>query len=202
MIRPERSANSGTDKPSFPERIETQRLVLRCYRSADAAGILELVQQNREQLIREFRQMADLRSLDDTQAFTAEKQGQWNAAKTFCYGIWRKQAEEQIGQMQVKNISWEIPAAELGYFIDRSSQRQGYASESIRGILRSAFEELRFQRIFVRILPSNRESLSLAVKLGFQQEGLHRQAFRCGFGELHSVRYLSLTLDDYRSRPE
>jgi len=187
-------------KQSFPERAETERLVLRCYRSEDATGILELVRKNRTQLIREFAQMAGLQGVDDAQVFTAEKQEQWNAGKTFCYGIWRKQPREQIGQIQVKNIGWEIPSAELGYFIDRSAQRQGYASESIRRILGLAFQQLEFQRIFVRILPSNPESYSLAKKLGFHEEGLHRHAFRCGFGELHDVHFLSLTMEGYQEQ--
>jgi RimJ/RimL family protein N-acetyltransferase len=190
--------NEGMIEHGFPDEVETERLVLRRYRSEDAAEILELVQRNQAQLAREFAQTAGLRSVDDAQAFTGEKQEQWNVGRTFCYGIWRKQPREQIGQIQVKNIGWEIPSAELGYFIDRSAQRRGYASESIGRILGLAFQQLGFQRIFVRILPSNRESFSLAKKLGFQEEGLHRRAFRCGFGELHDVHYLSLTREDYQ----
>jgi RimJ/RimL family protein N-acetyltransferase len=105
---------------------------------------------------------------------------------------------EQIGQIQIKNIAWEIPSAELGYFTSNAWQRKGYASESIRGISGVAFQELDFQRIFVRILPLNRESFALAKRLRFHEEGLHRKAFRCGFGELHDVQYLSLTQEDYR----
>ena len=185
-------------EPVFPETIETLRMVLRRYNCEDAPGILELVGQNRALLIREFPQMAkELLNLEEVKSFTEEKLQQWNARKTFCYGIWRKAAKEQIGQIQVKNIAWEIPSAELGYFIGSSWQRQGYASESISAILRLTFQQLEFQRIFLRILPSNRESFSLAKKLGFQEEGLHRKAFRCGFGELHDVHYLALTKEDY-----
>jgi len=182
---------------SFPETMSTQRLIIRRYRSEDSAGILELVQQNRAQLIRDFAQQAALPTLADAQAFTAEKHEQWASGRTFCYGIWRKPTGEQVGQIQVKNIEWKIPSAELGYFIGGSFQRRGYATESIRELLRIAFEHLGFQRVFVRILPANRESLSLASKLGFQEEGLHRRAFRCGFGELHDVHYLSLTPEDW-----
>jgi len=97
----------------------------------------------------------------------------------------------------VKNIAWEIPSAELGYFIGSPWQRQGYAAESTRRIVDLAFRILEFQRIFVRILPSNQPSFALVKKLGFQEEGLHRRALRCGLGELHDVRCLSLTADDY-----
>jgi RimJ/RimL family protein N-acetyltransferase len=142
----------------------------------------------------------ELCNVEEAKEFAVGKMVQWNDRKIFCYGIWRKLPRELIGQIQVKNIAWEIPGAELGYFIGGAWQRKGYASESIAGILRLAFEKLGFQRIFVRILPSNRESFSLARKLGFQEEGLHRRAFRCGFGELHDVHYLSMTVQDYRLR--
>lgn len=184
----------------FPDTLDTERLLLRRYRSEDGPSLLALVGQNRSQLVREFAQMAGLRSFKEGNSFIDEKSQQWTAAKTFCYGIWRKQCSEQIGQIQVKNIAWEIPAAELGYFIGTAWQRQGYASECIRALLRSAFGDLDFQRVFVRILPSNQESFALAKKLGFQEEGLHRKAFRCGYGDLHYVHYLSLIREDYRSR--
>jgi hypothetical protein len=50
--------NRAVDKHGFPRTVETKRLVLRCYRREDAAGILELVQQNRAQLSRQFAQLA------------------------------------------------------------------------------------------------------------------------------------------------
>jgi RimJ/RimL family protein N-acetyltransferase len=50
--------------------------------------------------------------------------------------------------------------------------------------------------MFVRILPSNQRSLALVKKLGFQEEGLHRKAFRCGFGQLHDVCFLSTVRED------
>lgn len=189
------------DQPKPPETIETARLVLRCYRYHDAAALLQIVDENREQLLREFAPLAALQSTADAQAFLGEKDERWNVAKTFCYGIWRQNPDQLIGQIQVKNIAWEIPSAELGYFIGRSWQRQGYASEAIRAILQTVFgPEMRFQMIFLRILPSNNASLLLAKKLGFEIEGLHRSAFRCGLGELHDVHYLALLRQDLRSQ--
>jgi RimJ/RimL family protein N-acetyltransferase len=177
----------------FPALLESDRLILRRYTSEDAPGLLELVHHNRDQLIREFVQLASLRDSDGASSFLQEKSAQWTAGKTFCYGIWRQGAQPQIGQIQVKNIDWEIPSAELGYFIGASWQRQGYAGESINAILRLTLQQLNFRRIFLRILPANHNSFLLAKKLGFHEEGLHRNAFRCGLGELHDVRYLSLT---------
>jgi RimJ/RimL family protein N-acetyltransferase len=188
------------DQRGFPETLDTDRLILRRYSAHHSAAILQIVAENREQLIREFAQLASLRSLYDAQAFVAEKRKQWRLAKTFAYGIWRKVPEQLIGQIQVKNIAWDIPSAELGYFIGRASQRQHYASEAIKKQLQTAFEQMQFQRLFLRILPSNHASLRLAEKLGFQQEGLHRNAFRCGLGELHDVYYLAMLRQDWPPR--
>jgi RimJ/RimL family protein N-acetyltransferase len=184
---------------TFPEPLETERLVLRQYGSADAASIFELVEKNRAQLLQNFSQMAKgLSQIEEAKVFVNDKADQWNGRKAFCYGIWLKASKEQIGQIQVKNIVWEVPSAELSYFIASSSQRQGFASEAISTILRAAFRELDFKRMFVRIVPSNRESMFLANKLGFKHEGVHRSEFRCGFGDLHDVHYFSLTTDDFK----
>jgi len=182
----------------FPEVVQTNRLLLRCYGPEDSLGILKLVNGNRDLLVREFAQIASLRTADDAGSFVTEKREQWNERRTFCYGIWRNEGGDQIGQIQVKNISWEIPAAELGYFIGAAWQRCGYATETIRATLRLMFREFSFERVFLRILPENRVSLSLAQKLGFRSEGLHRRAYRCGLGELHDVQYLALIQDDYQ----
>jgi hypothetical protein len=70
--------NNSMAKESFPEIFETQRLVLRRYRSDDSAGILRLAHQNRAQLIRDFEQQASLQSLADAQTFTVDKQEEWS----------------------------------------------------------------------------------------------------------------------------
>ncbi len=171
---------------------------MRQYGIGDAGSILDLVGQNRECLAREFSRQGAMDGLRDAESFVTQKAAVWSAGKTFCYGIWQKETNQLAGQIQVKNVDWEIPVAELGYFIGRASQRQGYASEAIKGILELAFKKLSFQRVFVRILPTNQVSLALARKLGFQKEGVHRNAFRCGFGHLHDVHCLAMIAADYR----
>ncbi len=118
---------------TFPEVLDTTRLQLRRYRSDDTRNMLALVDQNREQLVREFAGQAALRTLRDAESFVAQKWDAWNDRKTFCYGIWEKKTNLQVGQVQAKDVDWNIPVAELGYFIGKSSQRQGYASEDPAG---------------------------------------------------------------------
>jgi RimJ/RimL family protein N-acetyltransferase len=182
-----------------PETIEAERLTLHRYTESDAAAILQLLTENRTRLLRDFGEIANgVSGLEEARTFVKGKASQWEARTAFCYGIFLRSPQALIGQLQVKNITWDIPAAEMSYFIAESAQRCGYASEAVRGALRMAFGELGFNRIFVRIVPSNTESILLAKKLGFREEGLHRNAFRCGFGELHDVFYFSMTGDEHR----
>ncbi len=59
--------------------------------------------------------MAKGLSLDeDAKSFAEDKSEQWNARKAFCYGIWRKVSRNLIGQVQVKNIVWDVPSAVHG----------------------------------------------------------------------------------------
>lgn len=183
----------------FPHMIESERLELRRYQTADVPKILYLAEQNRELLVRNFSQLAK-GITDDGQVrrFVEGKIEQWNKGEGFCYGIWLKESKDLIGQLQVKNIAWEVPAAELSYFISQAFHRRGFAGEAIGAMLKTGFEELRFQRIFVRIITSNTESILLANKLQFRHEGLHRNDFRCGYGGLHDVHYFALTAEDYQ----
>lgn len=182
---------------SFREAIPAGRLLLRRYTPGDAALVQRLVEPDRERLLESFAAMArGLRTPSEVEAFLADKAAQWEGGQTFCYGIWLKADNSLVGQLQVKNVAWNIPSAELSYFISREHLRRGFASEAIAAILREAFEAHRFERICLRIITSNHESLALAGKLGFKWEGLHRNEFRCGRSELHDVHYFA------RIRPE
>jgi ribosomal-protein-serine acetyltransferase len=188
---------TNVEKQSFPEALESEGLTLRRYQPEDAGRLLQIVADNREQLVHEFTPLAILRTVADAHSYLAGEDEQWIGGRTFCYGIRLKRSDQLIGHLRVKNIAWEIPAAELGYFIGTEWQRQGYAGEAIRRVLRAAFEEMEFERIFLRILPTNEASLRLAKKLGFQKEGLLRNAYRCGRGDLHDVYYMSMIRQGY-----
>jgi RimJ/RimL family protein N-acetyltransferase len=181
----------------FAQLFETPRLALRVYGKIDAPALLTLINENREQLRRSFAPMArDIQRPADAMDFVDECSRKWTKGEEFIYGIWHKPSKQLVGQIKVKGVVWEIPAAELPYFIDASSQRRGFAAEAIATVARAAIDRLNFKRLCLRIIASNVASLQLAEKLGFQREGVHRNEFRCGFDELHDVLHYSLTGGD------
>ena len=51
----------------------------------------------------------------------------------------------------------------------------GYASESVRGMMKYAFSVLGVRRISADINARNMKSISLAERLGMRREALHRE---------------------------
>jgi [ribosomal protein S5]-alanine N-acetyltransferase len=183
----------ATPDGEFPRILETQRLTMRVCTRADSGTFFDLIDRNREHLKRNFAQLASaILQPSDAQSHVAQMTRHWAAGKEFAYGVWLRAQNQLVGHVRLKNILWDIPAAELSYFVCQSSLRQGIASEAILALLNVAFEQARFRRIHLRIIASNHASLSLAQKLRFRQEGLHRNEFRCGYGELHDVCHYSL----------
>lgn len=88
------------------------------------------------------------------------------------YGVWticHKATGQVIGRAGFSNREgYEDP--ELGFVIGVPWQRQGYATEVCRALLRYGREELGFERVQMLVMPENRVSIRLAEKLGFLYE--------------------------------
>lgn len=66
---------------------------------------------------------------------------------------------------------------ELGYTFNASFQGKGYATESIMGMLKYAFETLGVRRIFAEIDTRNSKSVNLVERLGMRREAEHKELF-------------------------
>ena len=182
----------------FPDQLAAERVQLRRYHSSNAEGVRQLIDRNRERLRRNFPELANgVKTVEAASAYVAASDKQWAEGVAFVYGIWLASELHPIGQLRIKSMVWNVPSAELSYFVDRQWLRKGVATEAIRAVLRAAFDDLGFKRIYVRIIGANEESLALAHRLNLRHEGVHRNSFRCGLGELHDVHLFAMTDVDY-----
>jgi len=87
------------------------------------------------------------------------------------YGVWTicdKATGQIIGRAGFSNREgYEDP--ELGFVIGVPWQRQGYATEVCRALLKYGKVELGFERVQMLVMPGNETSLHLAENLGFQR---------------------------------
>ena len=182
------------DGDRLPTVWDGRRVRLRPYALGDAQALLESFQRNRSSIERSFPSAAKVYTLEDARTYIAEIAHRFADESALFLGIWdRSNAASLIGQVQIKNLDWNLKSAELGYFIDCEMRRQGYATEVLKLIVDELMSRQAFSRLAVRILPDNRGSLELAKTLGFRQEGIMRSALRTGTGELTDVLLLSLT---------
>lgn len=91
----------------------------------------------------------------------------------FEYGLWTvidRQSGKIIGRA---GLSWreETKTVELGYVIAKPFQRQGYAFEVCKAILKYAGEELEIEQIAAYIKEENEASKELCRKLKFEYKG-------------------------------
>lgn len=98
----------------------------------------------------------------------------------FRFGIENK-AGELVGDITVNDCNWRVGSLSYGLNIKREQRRKGYASEAVLLVLRYYFQEMRYQKVTVRIYSFNEPSIKLHEKLGFQQEGrIRRTVFTRG----------------------
>ncbi len=67
---------------------------------------------------------------------------------------------------------------EIGYFLDEKHWGKGIATEAVKQLEKFVFEELELVRIEIRLEPENKASERVAVKCGYQKEGLIRKNYK------------------------
>jgi len=88
---------------------------------------------------------------------------------------------ELVGSIGAHDCDARNGTFAVGVAVRDERQRRGYASEAVRLVLRYYFEELRYQKVTVRVYAFNEASIALFTHLGFQREGhLRRMIFTCG----------------------
>ena len=74
------------------------------------------------------------------------------------------------------NIDWKARQCETGFWVRRSAQRRGYATEATNALLRYAFGALGMRRVGITHSAGNEASRRVVEKLGFAAEGVQRLA--------------------------
>jgi RimJ/RimL family protein N-acetyltransferase len=109
------------------------------------------------------------------------------------YVIYDSTAKLIIGAIFLMRIDWTIPKGELGFFLDARYEKKGIMSKSLSLFCEMCFKDLGFNRIFMRIAEANLSSRHVAEKNNFLFEGLIKNDFKTGNGELIDLMYFAKT---------
>jgi RimJ/RimL family protein N-acetyltransferase len=96
-----------------------------------------------------------------------------------------------VGITRLMFIDFHSGTTELGIFIgEKDNKGKGIGREALMLTIRQAFEELKLQKIFLKVSKTNLSALNLYLKCGFEIEGeLHEHYYN---GECYeNVLYMS-----------
>jgi len=156
-------------------RIETERLVIRCYGPSDAKLLADSVAENVEHL-KPFMPWAhnEPESFEEKEKRILRVRGMFDMQRDYTYGIFNPEETKLLGGtgLHTRLGAHEL---EIGYWMHKDHINKGLITESTSALIQVAFEIIHVHRIEIHCDPSNLASASIPRKLGFTHEGTLRQ---------------------------
>lgn len=108
-----------------------------------------------------------------------------------------------IGNVVLDQIDTFLRCARLSVYIGATDQRgRGFGTQACRLAIEVAFRDLNLNKVWLLVHQRNENAIRSYSKIGFQIEGVHRQAFRFE-GKLIAALYMGLLREDVvPSRPQ
>jgi len=155
-------------------RIETERLVVRCYQPSDTQLLADSVMESVEHL-KPWMPWAHSeptpfeQRLDRVNRF----RGRFDLKEDYIYGIFNLEETQLLGGTGLHTRLGDNQL-EIGYWIHKDHVNKGLVTESTAALVKVAFEIVHVHRIEIHCDPGNHASASIPRKLGFTHEGTLR----------------------------
>ena len=158
-----------------PYRIESERLVIRCWEPRDAPLLKDAIDTSLDHL-RAWMPWAhdEPQTLDDKVDLLRLFRGRFDAGEDFVYGVFSADESEAVGGSGLHTRAGE-GAFEIGYWIRLSAVGRGLATEVVSALTLVAFAVCKVDRVEVRVDPENERSLRIPRRLGFVEEARLRR---------------------------
>lgn len=166
---------------------------IRLLQQGDASAYFGLIEANRSRLEDFFAGLVSkTKTLEDTSAFLSGIEDKIREKTYFPFIVTDNTGGHIVGFIDVKNIDWNIPKAELGCFMDNRYAGKGIAKKALELVIAHLFRESGFNKLFLRTHESNIAARAVAEQCGFEVEGIIRKDYRTTKGELIDVLYYGL----------
>jgi RimJ/RimL family protein N-acetyltransferase len=186
------------DGPPAPYRIETERLVIRCYDPRDAPLLKDAIDSSLEHL-RPWMPWVENepQTIEEKVELVRYFRSNYDTGENFTCGIFSADEAELIGGTGLHQRLGP-GGLEIGYWIRASATRHGFVTESTAALTRVGFEVCEADRIEIRIEPGNEASFGVPRKLGFTEEATLRRRLpgRAG-GPLRDVTIFTMFREDF-----
>jgi RimJ/RimL family protein N-acetyltransferase len=175
-----------------PERIETERLILRVPRAGDGPLVNHAIGESHAELAPWMPWAGTMPSLEESEAHCRRQQARFLLREDFVFLMLVRDAAggegELVGASGLHRIDWTVRKFEIGYWRKTGHQGRGFVTEAVRALARLAFDTLDARRVEIRMDDHNAASWRVAERAGFTLEALLRFDSVTPTGEPRSTR--------------
>jgi len=151
-------------------RIETPRLILRCWDPRDAPLLRESIAASIDHLRANLMwAQTEPQTLEETVQRLRQSRAKFDLDQEFLFGVFDRDERSVLGGCGLHPRVFE-GGLEIGYWIDTRHLRRGLATELTAALTRVAFEVAAMRRVEIHIDTRNVASQGVPRKLGFTHE--------------------------------
>ncbi len=178
------------------EELRGERVLLRPYRAEDADALYAAIEASREHL-RPFMPFAD-ETEPQSRDWLARAMARWLLREHLEVGVWEILGGRYLGGAGLTPHDWGLGSFEIGYWLRKDAEGQGFMTETARLLTDYAFASLGANRVQIRCDARNTRSAAVAERLGFVREAHLRNAERAADGSLRDTLVFALIPGDPR----
>lgn len=159
-------------------RVETGRLVVRCYEPSDIQMLVDSINESIDHLKPWMAWAhAEPEPIEEKENRLRRFRAGFDLGENFGYGIFNAQETRLLGGIGLMSRIGENQL-EIGYWIHKDFVNRGLTTEATAALVKVAFEILYTHRLEIHCDPGNLSSAAIPRKLGFTHEGTLRAKTR------------------------
>lgn len=147
---------------------------IKLFETNEAKALYALVDRNRDRLRTWLPWVDHTRSVEDVRLFILRVLDQYHSNLGPQTGIWVDGVLS--GTVGCHPIDWSNRNCSIGYWVDAGHEGKGVITRCCADLLDYVFDELGLHRAEIRCGTGNQRSCAVPARLGFNREGIAREA--------------------------
>lgn len=160
----------------IPTIMQSERLTYRIPDEGDGAVLNASLNSTIETVGVYMLWLQEPHTIEQDEAWCRQARADFITRTSISYHLRRRGDDRIIGTVGLHRGDWRIPWLEVGYWLHKDAEKQGYMHEAVNRLRQMCLDVVGIQRLEIRCDPRNTASASVARKAGFTLVGTLRRA--------------------------